>query len=180
MVCCPWQHHLISLVLAVWLFHLCNDFEIIATSSTWCSNQNFLHADVTVRSDDQDTDHVVHPVTIRDGPAILLAFVLSLSAVSTQIHYKAFRMCCYDNYSCNAGRAGLLGADEAIARLREEARLLRERAAEARSRLQSTHVSNLNNRAAALLLILSCIAMLCLHHSPTCIASTGLTQLACS
>ena len=41
----------------------------------------------------------------------------------------------------NAGRAGLLGADEAIARLREEAQLTRERAAEARSRLQSTHVS---------------------------------------
>ncbi len=40
-----------------------------------------------------------------------------------------------------AGRAGLLGADEAAARVREEARLMRERAAEARSRLQSTHVS---------------------------------------
>jgi len=40
-----------------------------------------------------------------------------------------------------AGRAGLLGADEAAARLRQEARLMRERAAEARSRLQSTHVS---------------------------------------
>ena len=40
-----------------------------------------------------------------------------------------------------AGRAGLLGADEAAARVRQEARLMRERAAEARSRLQSTHVS---------------------------------------
>ena len=50
----------------------------------------------------------------------------------------------HDIYSCIVGRAGLLGADEAIARLREEARLLRERAAEARSRLQSTHVSNDN------------------------------------
>ena len=40
-----------------------------------------------------------------------------------------------------AGRAGLSGADEAAARVREEARLMRERAAEARSRLQSTHVS---------------------------------------
>lgn len=40
-----------------------------------------------------------------------------------------------------AGRAGVLSADEAAARVREEARLMRERAAEARSRLQSTHVS---------------------------------------
>lgn len=40
-----------------------------------------------------------------------------------------------------AGRAGLLGADEEAARLRQESRLLLERAAEARSRLQSTHVS---------------------------------------
>ena len=41
----------------------------------------------------------------------------------------------------SAGRAGLLGADEAAARLRDEARLMRERGAEARSRLQSYHVS---------------------------------------
>ena len=39
------------------------------------------------------------------------------------------------------GRAGLEGADDIVARLRQEASLLRERAAEARSRLQSTHVS---------------------------------------
>ena len=42
--------------------------------------------------------------------------------------------------SCT-GRAGLEGADETVARLREEASRMRERAAEARSSLQTTHVS---------------------------------------
>ena len=40
-----------------------------------------------------------------------------------------------------AGKAGLQGADEAAARLRENARTMHERAAEARTRLQSIHVS---------------------------------------
>ena len=40
------------------------------------------------------------------------------------------------------GRAGLEGADEIVARLRQEASLMRERGAEARSRLQATHVSS--------------------------------------
>lgn len=43
--------------------------------------------------------------------------------------------------ACGAGRAGLEGADDIVARLKEEARLMHERAAEARSRLQTTHVS---------------------------------------
>ena len=39
-----------------------------------------------------------------------------------------------------AGKAGLEGADEAAARLCENARIMHERAAEARTRLQSIHV----------------------------------------
>lgn len=41
------------------------------------------------------------------------------------------------------GRAGLEGADDIVARLREEARIMHGRAAEARSRLQTTHVSTI-------------------------------------
>ena len=40
-----------------------------------------------------------------------------------------------------AGKAGLEGADQAAARLRENARTMHERAAEAKTRLQSIHVS---------------------------------------
>lgn len=70
----------------------------------------------------------------------LLSLTLWYSLSHNAHNFCKLHSKCFTKVS-GTGRAGLEGADEIVARLREEANLMRERAAEARSRLQSTHVS---------------------------------------